>query len=185
MATLIQTVGPCRLTSRKGTPFQILATSIMSQQISAQAASSIKQRVLELIPAFTASAILAAEPERLRAAGLSSPKIRYLVQIARAAEEGKLDFETLGKQADEEVIETLIELPGVGLWTAEMFLIFALKRPDVLSLGDAGLKRAVKRLYGETMTLAEAGQAWRPYASTASWYLWRSLDAPRSALTRP
>lgn len=176
MAQLIRIHGRCLIEDRKTTPFQTLATSIISQQLSAKAAGTIKQRVTALVPSFTPAGLLQVSPESLRGAGLSSSKIRYLIELSQQVCDGRLLFDELHQQTDDEVIATLTALPGIGQWTAEMFLIFSLKRPDVLALGDAGLRRATRLLYGETARLEEVGQTWRPYASTASWYLWKHLD---------
>ena len=176
MAALVHAHGPCLLRAHGRTPFETLVTSIISQQLSTRAAATIKQRLLTVVPAFSATDFLTASPEALRGAGLSSPKVRYILELSRQASDKRLDFDTLRLRADDDVIAALTALPGVGRWTAEMFLIFSLQRPDVLSLGDAGLRRAVRLLYGETARLQDVGQAWRPYASTASWYLWRHLD---------
>ena len=176
MAQLVDTHGPCQIAERKTTHYQTLATSIIGQQLSAKAAGTIKQRVLALAPNFTARSILSLSSESLRNTGLSSSKIRYIMALSQQTCDGRLDFDSLSQQTDEEVISTLTALPGIGRWTAEMFLIFSLKRPDVLALGDAGLQRAVRLLYGPTAELEKAGRKWRPHASTASWYLWRHLD---------
>ena len=107
---------------------------------------------------------------------VSAAKSRYIVELAQRVTDGRLDFDALLSQTDDAVIDALTELPGIGRWTAEMFLIFSLKRPDVLALGDAGLQRAARDLYGEDADLESIGQSWRPYRSVASWYLWRHLD---------
>jgi len=176
MERLIAQHGPCRLADREFRPFQTLANSIISQQLSAKAADTIERRVHAIVPGFTPAGFLAASPEALRAAGLSSAKARYIVELARRVSDGRLNLEAMQDAPDEDVIAALVELPGIGQWTAEMFLIFGLRRPDVLSVGDAGLQRAVRLLFGEDATLEHVGQPWRPYRSVASWYLWRHLD---------
>ena len=115
--------------------------------------------------------------EALCAAGLSFAKARYIVELAQRVSDGRLSFEAMQEAPDGDVIAALVELPGIGQWTAEIFLIFGLRRPDVLSLGDAGLQRAARLLFGEDAELERVGQSWRPYCSVASWYLWRHLDA--------
>lgn len=177
MARLVALHGPCPIADRDFLPFQTLATSIISQQLSAKAADTIERRVLAIVPSFTPAEFLIAPLDALRAAGLSSAKARYIIELAQRVNDGRLDFDALLHQRDEDVIAALIELPGIGRWTAEMFLIFGLRRPDVLALDDAGLQRAVRLLFGDTVNLAAAGAAWRPYCSVASWYLWRHLDA--------
>lgn len=175
MAQLVSRHGPCQLAEREFRPFQTLATSIISQQLSAKAADTIERRVMMLVPTFTPYDFLGTSIDALRSVGLSSAKARYILELAARVVTGKLDFDILLHQPDEDIITALTELSGIGRWTAEMFLIFGLRRPDVLALRDAGLRRSVKLLYGTT-ELEQVGQAWRPYCSVASWYLWRHLD---------
>jgi len=177
MAQLIATHGPCLLATREFRPFQTLATSIISQQLSSKAAGTIKQRVLNLVPNFTPSAFLGVSADVLRSAGLSSAKSRYILEMANRINDGRLNFSKLVSRPDEYVIATLTELPGIGRWTAEMFLIFSLRRPNVLAVDDVGLQRATRLLYGDNAELKNVGQKWRPYCSVASWYLWRFLDS--------
>ena len=134
------------------------------------------RRVLALVSSFTPVGFLEAPLVELRGAGLSSAKARYILELARRVDDGTLDFGALKRQSDDDVIRALVDLPGIGQWTAEMFLIFGLHRPDVLALGDAGLKRAARLLYGKNANLERIGKRWRPYCSVASWYLWRHLD---------
>ncbi|QXL84166.1 DNA-3-methyladenine glycosylase [Comamonas sp. NLF-1-9] len=176
MDALIGRFGACTLAERELAPFESLAGAIIGQQLSAQAAATIRRRVHALLPAFSAEQFLAASPQELRAAGLSAPKLRYLTELARRVADSSLDLQALRRAPDAEAIATLVALPGIGQWTAQMFLIFCLRRPDVLALGDAGLLRAVRQLFGPDAELAQAAQAWKPYRSVASWYLWRSLD---------
>jgi len=177
MAALIKHHGACPLAEGRPDAFETLATSIVGQQISLHAAEAIGKRVLALIGGFTPAQVLATTPEALRAAGLSAAKVRYLTELARRVDEGRLNLTALPQMSDAEVIAALVELPGIGQWTAEMFLMFGLKRPDVLSLGDAGLQRAARMLFGEDVDLQQAGDPWRPWRSVASWYLWRALGA--------
>lgn len=177
MARLVALHGPCPIALREFLPFQTLTTSIISQQLSVKAADIIERRVLMIVPSFTPAGFLAVPFETLRAAGLSSAKVRYIIELAQRVNDGGLSFDALLRQTDENVIAALVELPGIGRWTAEMFLIFGLRRPDVLALGDAGLQRATHLLYGEDADLGSVGQSWRPYCSVASWYLWKHLDA--------
>lgn len=176
MARLVTVHGPCPIADREFLPFQTLAASIISQQLSAKAADTIERRVLAIVSSFTPAGFLTVPLDALRGAGLSSAKARYILELAQRVNDGWLDFDTLLRQADDDVIAALVELPGIGRWTAEMFLIFGLRRPDVLALGDAGLQRAARLLYGEDADLERVGQSWRPYCSVASWYLWRHLD---------
>lgn len=176
MARLIVEHGPCPLADREFRPFQTLANSIISQQLSAKAADTIERRVQAIVPGFTPAGFLAVPTEALRAAGLSSAKARYILELAQRVSDGRLNLEAMREAPDADVIAALVELPGIGQWTAEMFLIFGLSRPDVLSLGDAGLQRAVRLLFGDDAKLEHMGQSWRPFCSVASWYLWRHLD---------
>jgi DNA-3-methyladenine glycosylase II len=179
MAELVVRHGPCTMMERKYQPFETLAASIIGQQLSVKAADTIERRVLGIIGgSLTPAGILSVEPEALRGCGLSNAKVRYIRTLAERVAAGGMDFEAMAAEPDDEVvIKALVELPGVGRWTAEMFLIFGLKRPDVLSLGDVGLQRAARLLYGESETLETVGRRWQPYRSIASWYLWQSLDA--------
>jgi DNA-3-methyladenine glycosylase II len=179
MAELVARYGPCPLPEKNYTPFETLAASIIGQQLSVKAADTIEKRVLDVIGgSLTPERILAVEPEALRACGLSNAKVKYVRVLAERVAAGSMDFDAMAAEPDNEVvIKQLVDLPGVGRWTAEMFLIFGLKRPDVLSLGDVGLQRAARLLYGEEESLEVIGSRWRPYRSIASWYLWQSLDA--------
>ena len=177
MARLIVEHGSCPLADREFRPFQTLANSIISQQLSAKAADTIERRVQAIVPGLTPAGFLAVQPEALRTAGLSSAKARYIVELAQRVSDGRLNLEAMQEAPNADVIAALVELPGIGKWTAEMFLIFGLRRPDVLSLGDVGLQRAVRLLFGDDAKLEHVGQSWRPFCSVASWYLWRHLDA--------
>jgi DNA-3-methyladenine glycosylase II len=183
LALLIKEHGSCTITPALDNPFHALVSSIISQQISAHAARAIKGRIFDLLGAkqFTLESILKMSPKSYRAAGLSRVKIRYIRELALAVVNGELDFCSLVGCEEEEVISKLITLSGVGRWTAEMFLIFGLGRPDVLSVNDAGLKRAFKVAYNfQQMPSADEmisiSEPWRPYRSVASWYLWRVID---------
>ncbi len=181
MKRLIAKHGHCPLAGRAYQPFHMLANSIISQQLSTKAANAIKRRIAELVASpFHPREILSVSNESLRAAGLSHAKASHLREIATRLLDGRFSFDDLAASSDEFVIESLVELPGVGRWTAEMFLIFGLKRLDVLAIGDAGLQRAARNLYSRRQNtenlLQQVAEPWRPYRSVASWYLWRSLD---------
>jgi DNA-3-methyladenine glycosylase II len=182
MKRLIAKHGHCPLAEREFEPFHMLANSIISQQLSTKVAATIKQRVGELVGVpFQTSRVLSISPEELRGAGLSQAKSRYIRELATHVSDSRLEFSDFVSLDDELVIEKLVVVPGIGRWTAEMFLLFGLKRLDVLAIGDAGLQRAARILYGkkrlsETL-LARVAEAWRPYRSIASWYLWRSLES--------
>ncbi|MCX7892269.1 MAG: DNA-3-methyladenine glycosylase 2 family protein [Burkholderiales bacterium] len=169
-----------RLTSR-GDAFQTLARSIVGQQISVKAADSVWRRLVAVAPAMTPDAILRARRARLAAAGLSQRKVEYIRDLAAHIAKGTIHPQRWPTMDDEAVIGELTAVRGIGRWTAEMFLIFNLLRPDVLPVDDLGLRRAVSLHYrdGEPIGAAELrafGAAWAPWRSVATWYLWRSLD---------
>jgi len=181
MNRLVKAHGPCPLADRKYHPFDTLVGSIISQQLSAKAADTIKGRIVSIVGSpFQPAEFLRAKVEVLRAAGLSGAKVRYVRELAERVADGRLSFDALEFEESESVISKLIEIPGVGRWTAEMFLIFGLKRPDVLAVHDAGLQRAARMLYvnqsRSDRRLEEVSESWRPYRSIASWYLWQHLD---------
>lgn len=179
MANLIATHGRCSLANREFRPFQTLVNSIISQQLSSKAADAIKNRLINILSNFTPTAILNVSDEALRKAGLSAAKVRYIREVAIRVNDGSLNFDLLAQKPDKEVTDTLIKLPGIGPWTAEMFLIFGLKRPNVLSTGDTGLQRAVRLLFGKKAKIEIISNRWQPYCSVASWYLWKFLDTPQ------
>lgn len=164
--------------------FESLVSAIVSQQLSGKAAETILRRVRETVAAggeLTPERVLATDHGALRAAGLSNQKARYLRELATAVASGALDLEAADALDDEAVIEQLTRVKGIGRWTAEMFLLFTLQRPNVLSVGDLGIRNAVKRHYGlaELPTpdeLRAIAQPWHPYCSTALLLLWASLD---------
>jgi DNA-3-methyladenine glycosylase II len=194
MAALIERLGKIdiatRLRRRSEEPpagaYGALLRAIVGQQLSTKAARTIYGRVLELFDGGTPSPeqLLEAEEADLRAAGLSGRKVEYIRDLASHVIEGELELDRLEQLADEQVIEEIVAVRGLGVWTAEMFLIFHLERPDVLSGGDLGIRKAVQVEYGleEMPTPArvlEIGEPWRPHRSLASLYLWESLaNAP-------
>ncbi|MDR0548631.1 MAG: DNA-3-methyladenine glycosylase 2 family protein [Deltaproteobacteria bacterium] len=175
MASLIEKLGPCRLVDRRFPPFRILARSIVCQLISAKAAEAVEGRIIALVPNYTPAEFLAVSLEDLRATGLSWAKAGYIIELAKRVSDGRLDLKAIATASEAEAVATLKAVPGIGQWTAEMFLVFGLRWPDVLSLGDVGLKRAARLLFGEKADLEAVARPWRPYRSVASWYLWRSL----------
>lgn len=185
MAQLIRRHGPCQLGARRRDPFHTLCTSIISQQLSSKAADTIQQRVHALLkarPHLKPAHFAAAKHADLRACGLSNAKARWMVEIARRTREGEFSFRKLVKLDDEAAIEMLDALPGIGRWSAEMYLMFALDRLDIFAMDDVGLRNSVNRLYGKGRKLSERRtleitRAWAPYRSIACWYLWRSTDA--------
>ena len=187
MAALIEEHGPLDLEARRrGRPadaYGALLRSIVGQQLSVKAARTIYERLLDLFDGTTPSPdeLLAADPDALRAAGLSRPKVSYIRSLAQHIVDGELHLDSLDEMSDSDAIAELTAVKGLGEWTAHMFLMFHLRRPDVLPVGDQGIRRAVERLYGlETIpdaeTLERLGERWAPYRTLASLYLWHSLD---------
>jgi DNA-3-methyladenine glycosylase II len=181
MARIIKRVGPCQFTVREPT-FETLARSITFQQLNGKAAATIFGRLRKATgQKFTARAFLKLTHEQLRACGLSRQKIASLQDLAERVVRREIVFRKLVDLQDEEIIATLSRVRGVGVWTAQMFLIFALERPNVMPLADLGIRHAVRKAYGleelpKPGELSKLAEKWHPYCSIASWYLWRSLD---------
>ena len=176
---LIKSVGPCTLRVNAN-HFDLLVRAIVSQQISTKAAAAISGRLLAKVGRFQPKRILAASDDDLREAGLSRSKRLSMRDLAEHCLSGALPLKKLPSMENEEVVEALVQVRGIGPWTAEMFLIFSLGRPDVLPVGDYGLRAGVQRHYQlpELPTkdrLHEIGESWKPYRSIATWYVWRSL----------
>jgi len=158
-----------------------LLESVISQQLSIKASDTIFARFVGLFPHGefpTAEMIVAMDDEMIRSAGLSYAKVSYVKSIANAFISDLIDIEKIRNQTDEEVITELTQIKGIGRWTAEMILIFTLKRLDVFSIGDLGLRNAITKLYGITdrKEMIILSENWKPHRSTACWYLWRSLE---------
>jgi DNA-3-methyladenine glycosylase II len=165
----------------RGDAFTTLARSIVGQQISVKAAQSVWDRVAERTGTMTPAALRALPPPALRECGLSARKVEYLLDLAGHFDEGRLHVGQWHGMDDEAIIDELVAVRGVGRWTAEMFLIFHLMRPNVLPLDDVGLLKGISVNYfsGEPVSRAEArevGDAWAPFRTVATWYIWRSLD---------
>ena len=190
MRKLIPKLGEGRLKSR-GDAFTTLARSIVGQQISVKAAQSVWDRFAALMPApatqlapptqLAPASVLALDSTAIRAAGLSARKVEYLCDLAAHFASGEVHVQQWQRMDDEAIIEELVAIRGIGRWTAEMFLIFHLMRPNVLPLDDLGLLKGISTNYfsGEPVSRAEArevGDAWAPFRSVATWYIWRSLD---------
>jgi DNA-3-methyladenine glycosylase II len=178
---IITRVGPCTL-RRYPRYFATLCDSIVSQQLSSRVAEVIFARFEALYPHCrpTPQRVAKTPVPRLRTAGLSRQKARYLKELAKGFASGRIRPNRLARQSNEEIIETLTSIHGIGRWTAEMFLIFSLNRLDVLPADDLGIKKAVQRLYGlrslpTAKKIKAIGKGWQPYETIASWYLWRSL----------
>jgi len=181
LSEIIGRVGEYRIEFR-APEFESLVRSIVFQQLSGKVARVIFGRLLEAVHGrLTPETILKLRPARMRFLGLSAQKTAYIRDLARHTRDGRVIFEELPDLPDDAVIERLTRVKGIGVWTAHMFLIFALRRPDVLPTGDLGIRTAIRRAYALPQMPAPAdiealALKWRPYCSVASWYLWRSLD---------
>jgi DNA-3-methyladenine glycosylase II len=182
LGDLMRRHGRCGLDDSQHTdPFQALVHAIVSQQLSTKAAATISSRLDELLGSPAPARVAAVSDVQLRAVGLSGQKVGYLRDLCRCLEDGSLRLDALDHMTDDEVIAALTSVKGIGRWTAEMFLMFRLHRPDVFPVGDLGIVKAIKVAYGlralPTPTrMLRLGEAWRPYRSVACWYLWASLD---------
>ncbi len=182
MRRLIEQIGPYRI--RFSEPrYETLVKSIVLQQLSGKVASVIFQRLVAAAGngCLSPEAVLSLTPDQMRAIGLSRPKIAYIRDLAERTRAGEIDFETLEKLPDEEVLRRLTAVKGIGVWTVQMFLIFALRRVNVMPSGDLGIRAAVRKAYGfpelpKPSEVEKLAQKWRPYCTVASWYLWRSLE---------
>jgi DNA-3-methyladenine glycosylase II len=179
---LIEQLGPYSIEFLDPT-FETLVRSIVFQQLSGKVARVIFGRLVDAMPGgvLTPQGVLSLRPERLRRLGLSRQKAAYIRDLARQTTKGKIVFEVLTQLPDEEVIERLTQVKGIGPWTAHMFLIFALQRTNVLPTGDLGVRAAIKKVYGlrdlpKPREIEELARGWHPYCTVATWYLWRSLD---------
>jgi len=184
LGAAIKEIGPCGMAARQRKDhLTALVGAIVSQQLSSKAAATIFQRFLALFAegeVLTAAGIDRHDETKLRAVGLSSQKIGYLRDLCARINDGRLSLDDLESLPDETVIERLTSVKGFGRWTAQMFLMFRLHRPDVLPVGDLGIVNAVQRLYRlrkkpDPRRLTAIGESWRPYRSVACWYLWQTL----------
>ena len=180
---LMREHGPCGLADAQHTdPFRALVSAIISQQLSTRAAATIKARLDALIGSrLTPSRLAGVSDDALRGVGLSRQKIAYLRDLCKRVTSGDLALDQLDQMSDDAVVAALTSVKGIGRWTAEMFLMFRLHRPDVLPVGDLGIVKAVQRAYRLRTVptperLTKLGEQWRPYRSVACWYLWASLD---------
>jgi DNA-3-methyladenine glycosylase II len=183
LGELMRRHGACGLAeAQHEDPFRALVHAIIAQQLSSKAAATIESRVHALFRGpLTPRALSLVTDEALRAAGMSFQKIRYLRDLSVRVQDGSLNLKSLHELPDEHVVDALTQVKGIGRWTADMFLMFRLHRPDVLPVGDLGIVRAVQRAYGLRKApspdrLLRLGEPWRPYRSVACWYLWASLD---------
>jgi DNA-3-methyladenine glycosylase II len=184
LGRVIERVGPCRFRRRStGRHFDALLRSIVYQQLSGKAAGTILERLLALYGGRypRPTQLLDTTDDALRGAGLSRQKLAYLRDLAAKVDTGEVPLARVGRMPDEEVITHLTHVKGIGRWTAQMFLMFRLGRPDVLPELDLGIQTAIQRAYGLATRPVPAdvlriGKSWRPHATIASWYLWRSLE---------
>ena len=181
LCAIIERVGPFRMDYRAA-EFASLARSILYQQLNGKAAAVILKRFVGLAgDPLTPEGILKLSDEQMRGVGLSKQKSAYLKDLAAKTRDGLLNFERLPDVTDDEVIEHLTQVKGIGVWTAHMFLMFTLRRPDVLPTGDYGVQAAIKKHYRKRKlpkphVMEKIAKPWAPYRSVACWYLWRSLD---------
>jgi DNA-3-methyladenine glycosylase II len=181
LANIIERVGAYRMGQTDPT-FPSLVRSIVYQQLHGKAAATIHGRLVEAAGSVvTPESILNLTVEQMRALGLSQQKTSYIRDLAERTHSGEVDFAALHDLTDEEVIETLTRVKGVGVWTVHMFLMFALKRPNVLPTGDLGIRNAIHKAYRmrkppKPEDIVKRAKKWHPYCSVASWYLWRSLE---------
>ena len=192
LAAIIRHHGACSLGEARDRfdHFAMLVRAIVFQQLSTKAATTIHGRLLEATAnGMTPAALAAVTDEQLRTAGISRQKAGYLRDLCEKVAAGAVPLDAVDTMMDEEVIAALTQVKGIGRWTAEMFLIFRLQRPDVLPVGDLGLLTAIQKVYNlrkkpTPARMLKLGEAWRPYRSIACWYLWRSLDPPPPKLRR-
>jgi DNA-3-methyladenine glycosylase II len=186
LALLIKHVGPLRMTLRPAaSPFEALLRAIIHQQLSGKAAATIHGRLLDLFSeGLTPEHLLAMSEQTLHDAGLSRNKLLAVRDLAIKTLDGSVpDFRVMATLTDDEIIERLTIVRGIGRWSAEMLLMFNLGRPDVLPVDDLGIRKGFQLVYGmkrlpAAVTLHRAARAWQPYRSAASWYLWQALDTP-------
>jgi|SRR5579883_490069 len=184
MREVIRKAGPFTMRPRRNR-FQSLVYSILGQQISGKAAAAIRGRLVDYLKPeqISPQTIARLTPETLRSLGISSQKSNYLLDLAERVASGQIQLNRMARMPDEEVIAKLIQVKGIGVWTAQMFLIFSLGRPDVFPHDDLGVRAAIRNLYGlgdlPTKEIShQIAAPWRPYATVASWYCWRSLEFP-------
>jgi DNA-3-methyladenine glycosylase II len=185
LGVIIKRVGACGLHSAAPRdPFEALTMSIASQQLSTKAAATIFGRFCDLFPPDRRprpERVMTLTDDQIRGVGFSRPKVAFIKDLAAHVLDGRLDLPGLKKHPDEEVMRQLVAVKGIGRWTAEIFLMFRLGRPDILPADDLGLMSAAHRIYGlrkrpTPEQLRRRGEAWRPYRSVAAWYLWASLS---------
>lgn len=183
LASIIERVGPYAMQYREPT-FRALVRSIVFQQLHGKAAQAIFSRLeAKAGGEITPESILKLRPTQMRSLGLSKQKLTYIRDLARKTRDGIVEFHRFPQMSDEEVIAELTKVKGIGEWTAHMFLMFALRRQNILPTGDYGVRSAMRKAYGmkvmpKPRTMERIAKSWHPYCSVASWYMWRSLDVP-------
>jgi DNA-3-methyladenine glycosylase II len=181
LAAIIKSVGAYEIRLRKD-PFQSLVEAIIYQQLAGSAADAIYKRFVKIYGRFPRPLQLLETPDsKLSVAGLSARKIEYVKDLASRVSDGRLNLHLLSEMPDEQIVEQLVEVKGIGRWTAEMFLIFCLGRPDVLPIGDLGLRKAMQKAYTlaalpSPASMRDIARPWKPYSSVATWYMWKSLE---------
>ena len=181
LAAIIEKIGPCKIQFGEPT-FHSLAEAILYQQLNGKAAVTIFNRFTALAgDPLTPEGILKLTDTQMRGVGLSKQKTSYLRDLSEKTKAGLLEFERLPELSDQEVSEHLTQVKGIGVWTAHMFLMFTLRRPDILPTGDYGVQAAIKKHYGKRKwpkpaVMEKIAKPWAPYRSIACWYLWKSLD---------
>jgi DNA-3-methyladenine glycosylase II len=181
MARVIDVVGPCEMPLRRGR-YAALVRAIVGQQVSTAAARAVHERLRRGAGGHvTARRLDSLSDAELKSFGLSRQKVAYVRDLTGRVLDGSLRLDRMGALADDDVVEALTKVKGVGTWTAEMFLMFVLARPDVLPVGDLGIRHGFKRVYRlrkdpSVVRMQRLSRAWRPYRSVGSWYLWRSLE---------
>lgn len=183
LAVVIERIGAYAMQYHEPT-FRALVRSIVFQQLHGAAARAIFDRLLKKAGGeITPESILKLRPTQMRSLGLSKQKLTYIRDLARKTKDGVVEFSRFPQMSDEEVIAELTQVKGIGEWTAHMFLMFALRRPNILPTGDFGVRNAMRKAYGmkvmpKPVTMKRLAKNWHPYCSVASWYMWRSLDVP-------
>jgi len=180
LGLLIKRYGPCKIKPSKRTDYFLdLVDAIVSQQLSGKAAATIFGRVKEGLGKVVPAKILSTPDAKFRDWGLSRQKTSYLKDLAKKVKEGDLKIEKLDKLPDEEVMEELIAVKGIGLWTAEMFLMFSLARPDTFPIDDLGIQKGIAKLLKKEISsqkMVNFAERWKPYRTAASWYVWKIVD---------
>lgn len=181
LAKIIDHIGEYNISQTKN-PYESLVEAIITQQLSGKAADSISKRFRGIYGRFPKPADVLKTPDsKLRKAGLSGMKVKYIKDLSKRIDSGELKLNSMKKLQDDQIVEELTKVKGIGRWTAEMFLIFSLGRLDVLPVGDLGLRKGVQRLHSlpelpEKDEIEKIAQKWRPYRTVATWYLWKSLS---------